>query len=109
MPEKFGMDKRIITLSAQILSGEISREEALKRLKNPPYDPDLIERDKEYVLKKLDLSKEEFKDIWDNDNKYYWDYPSYMPILQKYFKLSKSFLRYFFPTPPTILIEKENR
>ena len=32
MPKKFGIDKRIITLSAQVLSGEISREVPSKKL-----------------------------------------------------------------------------
>lgn len=109
MPKKFGMDKRIITLSAQVLTGQITRDYALEKMKHPPYDEDQMERDKEFVIKKLDLSKDEFEHIWNQKNKYYWDYPSYMPLFQKYFKLSKTFLRYFFPTPPTILIEKENR
>jgi N-acetyl sugar amidotransferase len=109
MPKKFGIDKRIITLSAQVLTRQISRESALEMLKHPPYDEDLMERDKEYIIKKLDLSNEEFDHIWKQTNKYYWDYPSYMPIFEKYLKLSKTVLRKFFPTPPTILIEKENR
>jgi N-acetyl sugar amidotransferase len=109
MPRKFGIDKRIITLSAQVLSGEISRENALEKIKHPPYDLNQMEMDKDYVIKKLELSNEVFDRIWRSKNHYYWDYPSYMPIFQKYFTLSKSFLRYFFPTPPTILIETENR
>ncbi len=109
MPQKFGMDKRIITLSAQVLTGQISREYALEKMKQPPYDIDQMERDKEYIIKKLDLSKEEFKFIWNQENKHYWDYPSYIKLLEKYFKLSKTFLRHFFPTPPTILIEKQIR
>lgn len=109
MTKKFGIDKRIITLSAQVLSGEITREYALDKIKQPPYDPELMERDKEYVIKKLELSRSEFDSLWQQDNKYYWDYPSYMPLFQKYFKLSKTFLRYFFPTPPTMIVEIENR
>jgi hypothetical protein len=109
MPKKFGIDKRIITLSAQVLSGEITRDAALEKVKHPPYDIDLMETDKEFVIKKLDLSKAEFESIWNQKNNYYWDYPSYMPLFQKYFKLSNTFLRYFFPTPPTILVEKQIR
>lgn len=109
MPKKFGMDKRIITLSAQVLTGQISRESALEMMRHPPYDEDLMKRDKEYILKKLDLSKEEFSTIWNQNNKNYGDYPSYIPLIEKSFKLSKTFLRLFFPTPPTILIEKEIR
>ncbi len=109
LPKKFGIDKRIITLSAQVLSGEISREIALEKVKHPPYDPDQMERDKDYIIKKLDLSKEEYDKIWNQKNKYYWDYPSYMPLFNNYFKLSKTFLKYFFPTPPTMIVEKQSR
>ncbi len=109
MPKKFSIDKRIITLSAQVLSGEISREHALEKIQQSPYDPDQMERDKDYIIKKLDLLKEDFNIIWNHENKYYWHYPSYMPLFQKYFKLSKTFLKYFFPTPPTIIVEKQNR
>lgn len=63
MPKKFGIDKRIITLSAQILNGELTREAALERMKKPPYDPDDMERDREFVIKKLDLTNEEFQRI----------------------------------------------
>ena len=38
MPKKFGIDKRIITLSS-ILSREISKDTASEKLKNPPYRP----------------------------------------------------------------------
>lgn len=109
MPKKFGIDKRIITLSAQVLTGQIAREDALEKMKHPPYDEDQMEKDKMFVIKKLDMSIEEFDLIWNQENKYYWDYPSYMPLFEKYFKLSKSFLGYFFPTPPAIIIEKQNR
>ena len=109
MPKKFGIDKRIITLSAQVLTSQISREQALEMMKHPPYDEDLMKRDKEYIIKKLDFSGEEFDRIWKQENKHYWDYPSYMPLLQKYLKLSTTFLRKFFPTPPTILIERQTR
>ncbi|OGU68478.1 MAG: hypothetical protein A2W30_00640 [Ignavibacteria bacterium RBG_16_36_9] len=109
MPRKFGIDKRIITFSAQILSGEMKREDALEKMKHPPYDTDQMERDKEFVTKKLDLSNEGFNRIWNQENRHYWDYPSYMPIFNKYFKLSNTFLRYFFPTPPTIIIERQTR
>ena len=109
MPRKFGIDKRIITLSAQVLSGEITREDALGKMKLPPYDLNQMEIDKDYVIKKLELSSEEFDRIWNMKNHYYWDYPSYMPIYQKYYKISRSFLRYFFPTLPTILVETEYR
>ena len=107
MPKKFGIDKRIITLSAQVLTGQISRDHALEMIKHAAYDIDQMEKDREYIIKKLDLTKEEFDFIWNKQNNFYWNYPSYMPLLEKYFKISNSLLRYFFPTPPTILVEKQ--
>ncbi len=109
MPKKFGIDKRIITLSAQILNGELTREAALERMRKPPYDPDDMERDREFVIKKLDLTNEEFQRIWNQKNKYYWDYPSFMPLFKKFYKSSERFLKFFYSTPPTILVEKDIR
>ena len=109
MPKKFNIDKRIITLSAQVLSGEITRTEALDSIKKSPYDSEQMERDKEFVIKKLDLSKEEFNRLWKQENNFYKNYPSYMPILNKYFKFSKSVLGFIFPFIPSIVAEKQNR
>lgn len=63
LPKKFGFDKRRMHLSTLINSGQVTRKQALEELKQPLYDPIELERDKEYVLKKLDLSKEEFDEI----------------------------------------------
>jgi hypothetical protein len=38
MPEKYNMDYRRATFSSQIVSGQISREKALKELKKLPYE-----------------------------------------------------------------------
>lgn len=108
MPKKFGIDKRIITYSAQILSEEITRSEALEKIKQTPYEPDAMERDKEYVIKKLDLSMNEFNNIWRGANKYYFNYPSYMPLFNMYLKLFKPVNKYLLSFTPS-LIEKENR
>jgi hypothetical protein len=92
-----------------VLTGQITREAALEKISHPPYNLDQMERDKEFVLKKLDFSKEEFNRIWNQKNKNYWDYPSYLRVLKVYFKLSKTFLRHFLPTPPTLIVEQQNR
>lgn len=89
LPVKFGIDKRIITYSAQVLSGEISREEAKKMLQQPAYDNATIETDKEYILKKLDLSREDFEKAFSQKNKYFYDYPSWYPMIKKFSKAGK--------------------
>lgn len=61
--EKFGIDKRKMHLATLICSGQITREQALEELKLPAYNHQQFLEDKEYVLKKLDLSEAEFEAI----------------------------------------------
>ena len=73
---KFGIDYRRATLSTQICSGDISREDALKELSTIPYNPDKIEDDKKYIAKKLSISMEEFEKILSSPAKWYTAYPN---------------------------------
>ena len=41
----------------------MTREEALRKLEEPIYDPEQFRRDKQFVLAKLRLSEEEFERI----------------------------------------------
>lgn len=109
LPQKFGIDKRKITLSAQILSGEIEREYAIKQLNEPSCDPSEIERDKEYVIKKLDLSLSEFDEIFNLPNKDFKDYPSYMPMMIRFSKLARFLIKKTLPFIPFIYLEQEAR
>ncbi|CAG0952692.1 MAG: N-acetyl sugar amidotransferase [Bacteroidetes bacterium] len=61
LPEKFKVDKRKAHLSTLICSGQISREEALEELKQPIYDTQQLKEDKNFVLRKLNLSEAEFE------------------------------------------------
>lgn len=76
LPVKFGIDKRRAHLSTLICSGQITREEALKEMQNPPYPPDKAEEDRKYVAKKLGMSDEEFEAILKAPIKSYKDYPN---------------------------------
>ena len=60
LPTKFHVDKRRAHLSTLINSGQITREEALKKLEAPLYDPKELQEDQAYVLKKLNFTPEEF-------------------------------------------------
>ncbi len=74
LPHKFGFDTRKNVYSTQILSGTMTRDEAIENLKTNPYDPELMEQDKEYIAKKLGISKEEFDEIIEGENKTPMDY-----------------------------------
>ncbi|MBU0675980.1 MAG: N-acetyl sugar amidotransferase [Proteobacteria bacterium] len=60
LPEKFGVDKRRAHLSALIRNDEMTRDEAIAELAKPLYDLGDLKQDKEYVLKKLGFSEQEF-------------------------------------------------
>lgn len=77
LPTKFGVDKRKAHLSTLINSGQISREDALKELEKPPYPEHQLQEDKEFILKKLDLSETEFDQIMKLPIKKHTDYPSF--------------------------------
>ena len=76
LPEKFNIDYRRATFSTQICAGEITRENALQKLKSKPYDLEKVEREKEYLCKKLSISIEEFNRIMEMPPKSYKDYPN---------------------------------
>lgn len=63
LPTKFGVDKRKAHLSTLICSGQLTREEALLEMEKPLYDEGLLKVDKEFVLKKLELTEPEFENI----------------------------------------------
>ena len=89
LPTKFGYDKRRAHLSSLIVSGQISREEALKEMEKPLYDPQELEEDIAFLSKKMGLSVEEFKEIMAQPNKTFRDYPSNYRLEQFLKKLYK--------------------
>src|SRR6185436_12737887 len=77
LPEKFGIDKRKAHLSTLVCSGQITRNQALEELKAPIYPAGLLDQDRRFVLKKLELSEIEFSAIMAAAPRSFWDYPSY--------------------------------
>jgi len=74
--KKFGYDTRKVQYSSLILTGQMTRSEALEKLKTPPYDPETIRQDFEFVANKLDITVEELQRYMDAPNKTYRDYKS---------------------------------
>lgn len=88
LPVKFKVDKRKAHLSALICSGQMTREQALEEMKNPPYDVSILKVDKEFVLKKLGLSEQDFQSIMNLPVRSHWDFDTegsifnYYPLLK---------------------------
>ncbi|MDN7134540.1 N-acetyl sugar amidotransferase [Pseudidiomarina terrestris] len=74
LPEKFGYDTRKVQYSSLILTGQMTRDEALEKLKKPAYDPAEIEHEFEYVASKLGISAAELRSYFNAPNKTYKDY-----------------------------------
>lgn len=109
LPKKFGIDKRKINLSAQIMNGEVKREEAFNIISKPFYDNVSADKDKNYVLKKLDIPAEEFQEIFSAPNKYYFDYPSYFNSLMKYKKVVAPIVNLIYAHKPMSFVEMDHR
>lgn len=95
LPTKFGYDKRIAHLSSLIVSGQITREEALEEMKKQPYAEKMQISDKEFVAKKLELSVDEFDEIMKLPNRTYRDYPNeerYRLFLRRMVQLKRKLL-----------------
>ncbi len=74
LPEKFGFDTRKVQYSSLILTGQMTRDEALELLKNPTYDQETIDDDIEYIANKLDITTSELMKYFKAPNKSYKDY-----------------------------------
>jgi N-acetyl sugar amidotransferase len=76
LPTRFGYDVRKVQYSSLILTGQMSRSEALENLKQPPYDDSTIKQDIEFVANKLGISIEELNSYLALPLKSYRDYRS---------------------------------
>lgn len=81
LPTKFGFDKRRAHFSSLILTGQLTREEALEKISQPAYSEETIAQDFEYIATKLDLSVDELKQIMAGKNKSYRDYRNSMSMI----------------------------
>ncbi len=100
LPRKFAIDKRRVTYSALVRSRQISRDEALEALAHPPYDPELMKRDHEYVMKKLDFSEQDFAKIWALPNREHRDFPNYEVVFEKFARVGEFIFRFILPWKP---------
>lgn len=107
LPQRFGYDKRRAHLSSLVLSGQITRDNALKELHKPMYPEQELEEDKDFVRKKLGLSATEFENILSSPIRHHSEYPSYATLgrawrlVQKFGRfLARSYLSNRTSPPP---------
>jgi N-acetyl sugar amidotransferase len=74
LPERFGFDTRRVQFSSLILTGQLSRQEALEKLKKPAYNIETIKDEFNYIAKKLGITSSKLKEYLKMPKKFYWDY-----------------------------------
>jgi N-acetyl sugar amidotransferase len=89
LPVKFGVDKRRAHLSNQICANKITKEQANQILLTKPFDEHLILSDKEYILKKFNMTSTEFEKIMQEKPRNHNEFDSDQRLWNRYFKLIK--------------------
>lgn len=74
LPTRFGFDTRRVQYSSLIVTGQMSRDEAIEKLKSPAYDPETIDDEFEYIATKLGISVDELRRYHQMPLKNYRDY-----------------------------------
>src|ERR1041384_125923 len=80
LPKKFGYDVRKVQYSSLIVTNQMTRDEALARLAQPPYDEATIRRESEFVANKLGITVDELNSYLTGPRRTYRDYRSQRDI-----------------------------
>ena len=74
LPRRFGYEKRRAHFSSLIMTGQMTREQALERLLKPEMDEHFLEQEFEYIAHKLGISVDDLKELFSIPKKTYKDY-----------------------------------
>jgi len=89
LPERFVYDTRRVQYSSLILTKQMTRIEALEKLKGPSYNLNTIQDEFNYIATKLDITREELQSYFDMPKKSYLDYKNQKSV----FKLGAKILK----------------
>ena len=74
--KRFGYDTRKVQFSSLILTGQMTRDDALKKLSEPALTDDEAKKEFSYIASKLEIDKSELQKYFDMPIKTYKDYPN---------------------------------
>lgn len=89
LPERFGFDTRRVQYSSLILTKQLAREEALRKLKKPAFNPETIEEEFKYIATKLGISVAELRGYFESEKKFFWDYKNQLSMFKMGAKILK--------------------
>lgn len=74
LPRRFGFEKRRAHFSSLIMTGQMTRDQALERIAKPEMDEHFLTQEFVYVAHKLGLTVDELQSIFDSPKKTFRDY-----------------------------------
>lgn len=74
LPVRFSFDTRRVQFSSLILTNQMTRDEAIEKLKEPAMDENTAKREFKYIADKLEITEEELKGYLEMPKKFHWDY-----------------------------------
>ena len=89
LPQKFKFDKRISHLSVLISSKQMTKEEAELEIKTPVYNLDEYNDDRDYFIKKIGLSSEQYEYIMEQQPVSHLNFRSYVNIINRLLKIKR--------------------
>lgn len=90
LPKRFGFDPRRNQYASLILTQQMTREEALRKLALPVFEPGTLENEFSYIASKLRISVGELTQYMNAPQKFFWDYKNQKTI----FNLGASVLKF---------------
>jgi N-acetyl sugar amidotransferase len=99
LPRRFGFDKRRAHFSSLILTGQMSRTDALSRISKSEMDELFLKQEFEYVANKLSLKVDELQAIFEGPRKTFNDYRNKRSLIEfganalRLFGLEKRYFR----------------
>jgi N-acetyl sugar amidotransferase len=83
LPRKFNIDKRKAHFSNLICSGQMTRDHALENMEEPVFPPDRLKEERDYVIKKLAITEEEFEQIMSLPTRTFEAYPTNYSLTER--------------------------
>ena len=74
LPRRFGYQKRRAHFSSLIMTGQMTRDQALERISRPEMDENFLKKEFEYVAHKLGLTVDELQQLFEMPRKTYRNY-----------------------------------
>jgi hypothetical protein len=87
----------------------MTRADGLAEIEAGASNPEQVAEDVEYVIKKLDLTREKFDAIMTAPAKSFLDYPSYYPTFKRLMPLFRIASKLALPFTPPMLREMDAR